>query len=138
MTMDLQKSMLVSASGMRAQGQRLKIVAENLANADTVIGADGFDPYRRKVITFKNALDRASNATVVKVNPLSYDQSDFRIEYNPTHPKADPDGYVKMPNVNSLIEVMDMREAQRSYEANVTMIEGSRNLIQRTIDLLRG
>lgn len=137
MNMDLQKSMAVSASGMKAQGSRLKIVAENLANADTVIGADGFDPYRRKVITFKTALDRASNANVVKVNPLAYDQSDFRIEYNPTHPKADPDGYVKMPNVNSLIEVMDMREAQRSYEANVTMIEGSRSLIQRTIDLLR-
>ena len=137
MSMDLQKSMAVSASGMKAQGMRLKIVAENLANADTVIGADGFDPYRRKVITFKNQIDRATNANVVKVNPLAYDQSDFRIEYNPTHPKSDPDGYVKMPNVNSLIEVMDMREAQRSYEANVTMIEGSRSLIQRTIDLLR-
>ena len=137
MTMDLFKSMSVSASGLKAQGTRLKIVAENLANADTVMGADGFDPYRRKVITFKNQLDRATGASVVKTNPLSYDQSDFRIEYNPTHPKADPDGYVKMPNVNSLIEVMDMREAQRSYEANVTMIEGSRSLIQRTIDLLR-
>ncbi|MBM3549045.1 MAG: flagellar basal body rod protein FlgC [Alphaproteobacteria bacterium] len=135
--MDLQKSMSVAASGMKAQGTRLKIVAENLANADTIMGADGFDPYRRKVITFKNELDRASGANVVKVNPMSYDQSDFRIEYRPTHPKSDPDGYVKMPNVNSLIEVMDMREAQRSYEANVTMIEGSRNMIQRTIDLLR-
>lgn len=137
MTMDLSKSMLVAASGMRAQGTRLKVVAENLANADTVMGADGFDPYRRKVITFKNQVDRASDATLVKANPLSFDQSDFRIEYNPTHPKADPDGYVKMPNVNSLIEVMDMREAQRSYEANVTMIEGTKSLIQRTIDLLR-
>lgn len=138
MQMDLQKSMLVAASGMRAQGTRLKIVAENMANADTVMGADGFDPYRRKVITFKTSLDRATDANLVKTNPLSYDASDFRIEYNPTHPKADPDGYVKMPNVNSLIEVMDMREAQRSYEANVTVIEGSRALIQRTIDLLRG
>jgi flagellar basal-body rod protein FlgC len=138
MQMDLQKSMLVAASGMRAQGQRLKVVAENMANADTVMGADGFDPYRRKVITFKTSLDRATDANLVKTNPLSYDSSDFRIEYNPTHPKADPDGYVKMPNVNSLIEVMDMREAQRSYEANVTIIEGSRALIQRTIDLLRG
>ncbi len=138
MNMDLQKSMLVAASGMKAQGTRLKIVAENLANADTVIGADGFDPYRRKVITFKNTLDRTTNASMVKVSPLAFDQSDFRIDYNPTHPKADPDGYVKMPNVNSLIEVMDMREAQRSYEANVTMIEGSRSMIQRTIDLLRG
>ena len=137
MTMDLQKSMAVSASGMKAQSARLKIVAESLANADTVMGADGFDPYRRKVITFKNAMDRATGATLVKVNPMSYDQSDFRIEYNPTHPKSDPDGYVKMPNVNSLIEVMDMKEAQRSYEANMTMIEGSRNMIQRTIDLLR-
>ncbi len=137
MSLDLSKSMQVAASGMRAQGTRLKIVAENLANADTVIGADGFDPYRRKVVTFKNQIDRASSASVVKVNSLAYDQSDFRIDYNPTHPKADPDGYVKMPNVNSLIEVMDMREAQRSYEANVTMIEGTRSLIQRTIDLLR-
>ena len=137
MTMDLAKAMQVAASGLRAQGNRLKVVAENLANADTVVGADGFDPYRRKVITFKTQLDRATGANVVKVNPLAYDSSDFRIEYNPTHPKADPDGYVKMPNVNSLIEVMDMREAQRSYEANVTMIEGSRSLLQRTIDLLR-
>ena len=137
MTMDLSKAMQVAASGLRAQGNRLKVVAENLANADTVVGADGFDPYRRKVVTFKTQLDRATGADVVKVNPLAYDASDFRIEYNPTHPKADPDGYVKMPNVNSLIEVMDMREAQRSYEANVTMIEGSRSLLQRTIDLLR-
>lgn len=137
MTMDLAKSMSVAASGMRAQGTRLKVVAENIANADTVVGADGFDPYRRKVISFKEQLDRATGANMVKVNPLTQDTSDFRIEYNPSHPKADPDGYIKMPNVNSLIEVMDMREAQRSYEANVTMIEGSKNLIQRTIDLLR-
>ena len=137
MALDLSQSSQIAASGMRAQGTRLKIIAENLANADTVIGADGFDPYRRKVITFKSQVDRSSSANLVKANPLAYDSSDFRIDYNPTHPKADPDGYVKMPNVNSLIEVMDMREAQRSYEANVTMIEGTRSLIQRTIDLLR-
>ena len=137
MTLDLSKSSQIAASGMRAQGTRLKIIAENLANADTVIGADGFDPYRRKVITFKNEIDRASNASVVKVNPLTYDQSDFRIEYNPTHPKADPDGYVKMPNVNSLIEVMDMREAQRSYEANINVISATRRMLQRTLDILK-
>jgi flagellar basal-body rod protein FlgC len=138
MSMDLSNAMQVAASALRAQATRIKVVSENLANADTVVGADGFDPYRRKVITFKNQIDRATGATLVKTNPLAYDSSDFRIDYNPTHPKADPDGYVKMPNVNSLIEVMDMREAQRSYEANVTVIEGSRSMMQRTIDLLRG
>src|SRR5437868_306422 len=135
--MELINAMNIAASGMRAQSTRLRVVSENLANADTQIGADGVNPYRRRLVNFKNELDRASGARMVRVGEISLDRSDYRMDYNPTHPGADPDGYVRLPNVNSLIEMMDMREAQRSYDANVTMVENSRSMLQRTVDMLR-
>ncbi|MBI1778649.1 MAG: flagellar basal body rod protein FlgC [Proteobacteria bacterium] len=135
--MELLNAINVAASGMKAQSTRLRVVSENLANADTMIGADGVNPYRRRLVNFKNELDRASGARLVRVGEVALDRSDYKMEYNPTHPSADPDGYVRMPNVNSLVEIMDMREAQRSYDANVTMIENSRSMLQRTVDLLR-
>ena len=135
--MELLNAMNIAASGMRAQSTRLRVVSENLANADTSIGADGVNPYRRHLVNFKSELDRATGAQLVNVGEISLDRSDFRMDYNPTHPNADPDGYVRMPNVNTLVEVMDMREAQRSYDANVTMIENSRSMLQRTVDMLR-
>ena len=135
--MDLMESLMISAAGMRVQGQRLRVVAENLANADSVSETPGGDPYRRKTISFKNQLDRELGMETVQVNKLGVDPSDFRMKYDPGNPAADAKGYVKLPNVNSLIEMTDMREAQRSYEANLRAIEVARNMLQRTIDLIR-
>ena len=135
--MEFLKSMLVSASGLRAQTQRMKVIAENLANASsTAKTADG-DPYRRKVVTFSNELDRSLGATKVKVNKIGTDRSEFQLRYEPGHPGANADGYIKLPNVMPLIEMADMQEAQRTYEANLGIIEGAKSMLQRTIDLLR-
>lgn len=135
--MDLMESLTISAAGMRVQGQRLRVVAENLANADSVSEVPGGDPYRRKTISFKNALDRELGMETVQVSKVGVDPSDFRMKYDPGNPAADAKGYVKLPNVNSLIEMSDMREAQRSYEANLRAIEVARTMLQRTIDLIR-
>jgi flagellar basal-body rod protein FlgC len=135
--MDLMESLMISAAGMKVQGERLRVVAENLANADSVAEVPGGDPYRRKVITFRNALDKELGLETVQVSKVGIDQSDFRVKYEPGNPAADAKGYVKLPNVNSLIEMTDMREAQRSYEANLRAIEVARNMLQRTIDLIR-
>ena len=135
--MDLMESLMISAAGMRAQGQRLRVVAENLANADSVSEVAGGDPYRRKTISFKNQLDRELGMETVQVGKVGEDPSDFRMKYDPGNPAADAKGYVKLPNVNSLIEMSDMREAQRSYEANLKAIEVARSMLQRTIDLIR-
>jgi flagellar basal-body rod protein FlgC len=135
--MDLMESLMISAAGMRAQGQRLRVVAENLANADSVAEVPGGDPYRRKTISFKNQLDRELGMKTVQVSKVGEDPSDFRMKYDPGNPAADGKGYVKLPNVNSLIEMSDMREAQRSYEANLKAIEVARSMLQRTIDLIR-
>jgi flagellar basal-body rod protein FlgC len=135
--MDLMESLMISAAGMRVQGQRLRVVSENLANADSVSEVPGGDPYRRKTISFKNALDRELGMETVQVSKVGEDPSDFRMKYDPGNPAADAKGYVKLPNVNSLIEMTDMREAQRSYEANLRAIEVARTMLQRTIDLIR-
>jgi flagellar basal-body rod protein FlgC len=135
--MDTMKSMLIAASGMRAQAERMRVIAENLANATSTASAPGEDPYRRQVPVFKAELDRASGAEVVHMKGVVHDQSNFREQYMPGHPAADERGYVKMPNVNSLIEMMDMREAQRAYEANLTVIDNTRTMMARTVDLLK-
>ncbi|HNB26099.1 MAG TPA: flagellar basal body rod protein FlgC [Alphaproteobacteria bacterium] len=135
--MDLMQSLMISAAGMKVQGERLRVVAENLANADSVAETPGGDPYRRKTITFRNEMDRALGLETVQVDKVGADRSDFRLKYDPGNPAADAKGYVKLPNVNSLIEMTDMREAQRSYEANLRAIEVARTMLQRTIDLLR-
>lgn len=136
--MDLYKAMTVSAAGMKAQGTRLKVIAENIANANTTAETPGDMPYRRKVVTFQNMLDRQAGVDTVRVNKIGVDKSDFQRKYDPTHPSADSEGYVLLPNVNSLIEAMDMREAQRSYEANLSVVEASRTMLNRTVELLRG
>ncbi len=136
--MDLMNSIKISASGMRAQGTRLRIVAENVANAESLGNTPGADPYRRKTIAFENMLDRDMNADMVKVAKIGRDRSDFSLVYEPHHPLSNEDGYLKRPNVNTLIEMTDMREAGRSYEANLSVIESSKSLIQRTIELIRG
>jgi flagellar basal-body rod protein FlgC len=135
--MDLDASLGVSASGLRAQSLRMRTIAENLANQDSVADTPGGDPYRRKVVSFQAAVDRASGATGVKVKAIQPDQSDFVKVYQPGHPAADAQGYVLKPNVNGLIESADMKAAQRSYEANLNAIEAAKSLTMRTIDLLK-
>ncbi|NQV80847.1 MAG: flagellar basal body rod protein FlgC [Alphaproteobacteria bacterium] len=130
------KSIMVSASGLRAQSERMRVIAENMANADSLPQAPGLDPYRRKTVSFKSVMDREQNVDLVKIKKVGFDRSDFTKAYDPGHPGADNDGYVLKPNVNTLIEAMDMREAQRSYEANVNALETARSMLMRTISIL--
>ena len=134
--MDLTQIMDISNSGMEAQGIRLKTIAENLANADSMPTTAGGDPYRRKLVTFQNHLDNATGENLVRVGSVTTDKTEFNQKYDPGNPAANAQGYVKTPNVNSLVEAMDMREAQRSYEANVQMISTSKSLLMKTINLL--
>lgn len=135
--MSLDNSIGVSAAGLRAQSLRMRVIAENLANANSVADTPGGDPYRRKVPTFKAAMDRDTGTTSVEITGIAADRSDFKRVHQPGNPAADADGYVKMPNVNSLVESADMKSAQRSYEANLNAIEAARSLTMRTIDLLK-
>jgi flagellar basal-body rod protein FlgC len=135
--MDFLKSIAIAASGLRAQAGRMRVIAENLANADSTATQPGADPYRRKIVTFRTEVDRALGVQVVTLGRVRTDPSDFRQKYEPGHPSADANGNVKYPNVNPLIEMTDMREAQRSYEANVNVITASRRMIQRTLDILK-
>lgn len=135
--MNLKDAMQISAAGMRAQGQRLRVISENLANADSTAQTPGGEPYRRKILTFKNVLNRSIGADMVQVNKIMPDSKDFELKYDPSHPAANAEGYVLRPNVNSMIELSDMRQAQRSYEANLSVIETSKAMLSRTIGLLR-
>ena len=135
--MDFLKSIAIAASGLRAQAGRMRIIAENLANADSTAPRTGADPYRRKIVTFRSEIDRSLDAQVVAIGRVRTDMTDFRMKYEPGNPAADTNGNVKYPNVNSLIEMTDMREAQRSYEANLNLIGASRRMIQRTLDILK-
>ena len=134
---DLKDSMNISAAGMKVQGVRVRVISENLANADSTATVPGGDPYRRKTITFQNALNRELGMKTVQVKSIGADKGDFNLRFDPTHPAANADGYVKTSNVSSLVEMTDMREAQRSYEANLSAITISRSMLQRTVDLLR-
>jgi flagellar basal-body rod protein FlgC len=135
--MDLLKSMMVAASGLKAQSGRMRIIAENIANADSTAMTPGGDPYRRKIPTFQDRLDRSLGTETVQLGRPVLDNTDFQLKYMPGHPGADANGYVKMPNVNGLVEAMDMKEAQRSYEANLNLIQASRKMISQTIDILK-
>ena len=135
--MDLMESLMISAAGMRAQGQRLRVVAENLANADSVSTSATGEPYRRRIAAMTSEFDRELNANVVQLIEPIPDRTEFRLQYDPGNPRADTSGYVRLPNVNALVEMMDMRDAQRSYEANIQALEGARSMLVRTIDLLR-
>ena len=130
--------MTISAHGMKAQSNRVRVIAENMANASTASQTPGGDPYTRKIITFKNEMDRNAGMDLVDVDKIEDDKKrPFVLKYNPEHPGADAKGYVKMPNIDPIIETMDMREAQRTYEANLGMIDQSKSMIMQTIDLLR-
>ncbi len=135
--MDFSKSMAVAASGMRAQTERMKTIAENIANANSTSQIKGADPYRRKIATIKPEFDRELEATLVSAGKPIPDKSDFRSQYDPGNPNADKQGYVKLPNVDSLVEIMDMREAQRSYEADLSVMESTKQMLAKTVDLLK-
>ena len=134
---DIIRTMRISGSGMRAQGQRLRVIAQNIANANSLPQEPNENPYRRKILTFRNEFDRAVGLEMVKVNRVRADMSEFNRRYEPSHPAADADGYVLTPNVNTIIEMTDMREAQRSYEANMNVIKTSKSMLSSALELLR-
>ena len=134
-TSNTDTSMSVAASALRAQQARMRVIAENLANADSTSRDAGGDPYRRQVPVFQPITTGGGQG--VKMAKVVPDQTAFRSEYAPGHPGADAQGYVKLPNVNPLIEVMDMKEAQRSYEADLTVMDASKSMLSRTVDLLK-
>jgi flagellar basal-body rod protein FlgC len=136
-TMDFMKSLAVASSGLRAQIGRMRIISENIANADSVAQTAGGDPYRRRIVTFSSELDRNLGANVVQIGPVETDNSDFQVKHEPGNPAANAQGDVKYPNVNSLVEMSDLRDAQRSYEANLNVISATRRMLQRTIDILK-
>jgi flagellar basal-body rod protein FlgC len=135
--MDFVKSLTIAASGLSAQAGRMRIISENIANADSTAQRPGADPYRGRIATFRSELDRNLGARVVALGRVRPDQTEFRIKHEPGHPAADKSGNVKYPNVNPLIEMTDMREAQRTYEANLNVVTATRRMIQRTLDLLK-
>ncbi len=137
MSGDLVKSLYIGAAGMKAQSDRMRIVSENIANSDAVGTRDGEAPYRRKVLSFKNELDRKLDADLVQVKKYGYDDAPYAKKYEPYHPMADEEGYVLYPNVNPIVEMMDMREARRGYEANLNVIESSKSMIMQTIDMIK-
>jgi flagellar basal-body rod protein FlgC len=133
----LGESLQISAAGMRAQGERLRVVAENIANAESTSSTPGGDPYRRKMVVFQNVLDKQLGTQTVKVTKHIQDMSAFNKKYDPNHPAADAQGYVLYPNVNSIVEMMDMREARRGYEANLDVVSASKSMLSATIALLQ-
>ncbi|NVJ99151.1 MAG: flagellar basal body rod protein FlgC [Alphaproteobacteria bacterium] len=135
--MDLEKAMMASAAGLRAQSVRMRVISENIANQNSVASEPGADPYRRKIITFQTELDRASGVELVKPGKVEFDQKEFGKKYDPGNPAADESGYIKTANVNGMIEMMDMRQAQRTYQSNINALEASRRMATMTLDLLR-
>lgn len=133
---DISTAMQISASGMRAQSARLRVVAENLANANSTAEAPGLDPYRRQVPVFSSYVDRALGADLVEVSRVTLDPSEFTLRYDPSHPAANAEGYITLPNVNPLVEMMDLREAQRSYEANLGALDTMRSMAASTLRIL--
>ena len=136
--MDLSTSMLVAASGMRAQSTRMRTIAENIANANSTSPVPGGDPYRRKIATMTSNFDNELNATMVEAGKPVDDMSSFHLQYDPGNPTADKQGYIKLPNVNSLVEIMDMQQAERSYSANLAVLQTSHTMLSRTLALLQG
>lgn len=135
--MDFIRTMMIAVSGLRAQSDRMRVISENIANADSTAANSQTDPYRRRIPTFRSAFDKELQANVVQLGKIQTDKSDFLVRNEPGNPAADAAGNVKYPNVNTLIETVDMREAQRSYEANLNVIGATRRMISRTLDLLK-
>jgi len=136
--MDFLRSMMVAASGLKAQSGRMRVIAENIANAQSTGKRPGEEPYQRKIPTFKTEFDRQMRVNVVELGKIHKDNTEFELRHQPGHPAANAEGYVQLPNVNTLVEAVDMREAQRSYEANLNVVDATRRMMQRTLDILRG
>ena len=134
---DLLKTLRISGAGLKAQGTRLRVISENIANADSLGTKPGELPYRRQTVVFKNELEKSTGTDTVRVHKIDRDMSEFGKRFDPQHPSADADGYVLLPNVNRLLEMMDMKEAQRSYEANLSSVRSAKSMLQGTIDILR-
>ena len=126
-----------AASGMRAQSERLRLVSENVANSSSTAQTPGGDPYKRKLVSFETSVDARTGAAIVQLGEVIEDTTDFTLRYDPSHPAADENGYIKLPNVNPLIEMSNMREAARSYEANLSMIENARQMRRQLVDMLQ-
>lgn len=136
--MDLMDSMNISASGMRAQTVRMRVASENIANANSVIGPDGQNPYQRKLVSFQSVLDAKTGIASVEVSKITVDEKQaYKYDYNPQHPLADKNGLVKMPNISSLKEKTDLKEAARAYEANLSAIDASKSMMTKSLDMLK-
>ena len=135
--MDFGKTLDISAAGMAAQNFRVRVIAENVANANSLAETPNDEPYRRRIVTFRNQLDRSLGVNLVKVGRVLLDDGEFGSRFEPNHPAADPTGYVQTPNVKTIVEMMDLQQAQRSYEANLRVINMARQMMARTIELLR-
>lgn len=135
--MDLATALTISARGMDVQGTRLRVIAENIANADTTGSTPGAEAYHRKTISFENRMDAALGAATVAVKAVGTDPTELPLRYDPSNPAADARGYVKQPNVNTFVEAMDMREAERTYSANLNVLQATRSMLTRTIDMLK-
>lgn len=135
--MDLTRAIAIAGSGMQAQTERLTVIAQNLANQATTGSTPGADPYRRKTITFQDVLDPASGAELVEAGHIGQDPSRFPLRYDPANPAANAQGYVKEPNVNTFIEMMDMRDAENTYSANLQVLAVSRSMLARVIGMLQ-
>ncbi|MCZ6845496.1 MAG: flagellar basal body rod protein FlgC [Alphaproteobacteria bacterium] len=134
---EFQKAMQVATSGMIAQNIRVRVIAQNIANAESLATSPGGKPYQRQTVSFKSVMDRASGVEVVEVGKIGVDRTEFGRRFDPGHPAADANGYVQLPNVKPLIEMVDLRQAQRSYEANLRVVDVARTMVARTLDLLR-
>jgi flagellar basal-body rod protein FlgC len=134
---DLTKALTVSAAGMDVQTVRLRVIAENLANQDTTGSSPGAEAYRRKTVSFENRMDRTAGVEMVRVRQVGRDRTEAPLRYDPSNPAADARGYVRVPNVNSFVEMMDMREAERSYRANLAVLQTTRSMLDRTIEMLK-
>jgi flagellar basal-body rod protein FlgC len=134
----LEATIKIAGAGLEAQSTRLRIVSENMANANSTGSTPGSDPYRRKTVTFDNELDRATGLNLVEARKVGVDRAPFQVDYDPSNPAANAKGYVKLPNVNIIMEMADMREANRSYEANLQVVKQGRDLYSMTVDLLKG
>lgn len=135
--MDFLKSLAIAASGLRAQSGRMRVIAENVANADTTPTRPGEQPYRRKVVTFEQKLDNELGVSTVQLGQIKRDRSEFKTRFEPGNPLADARGFVQKPNVDTMMETLDLREAQRSYEANLNVISTTRRMLARTLEILR-
>ncbi len=134
---EFQKAMQVATSGMIAQNIRVRVISQNIANAESLATSPGGKPYQRQTVSFKTVMDRASGVEVVEVGKIGVDRTEFGRRFDPGHPAADANGYVQLPNVKPLIEMVDLRQAQRSYEANLRVVDVARTMVARTLDLLR-